>query len=108
MLVDSAGQVATTDKEADLMIMEYFANIEDAELMDENALRTKYNERMHHDIDGTELDTACLPHAGLVAGMFARVKRRKAPGKDDIHGDLLRICPRSAARHYGPIMFKTS
>eukprot|EP00959_Pyramimonas_sp_CCMP1952_P127943 2675576-Pyramimonas_sp.AAC.1 len=71
-------------------------------------LKRIYNQRLHHDPEATDIDPRPLPSPSVAGGMFAKAKRRSAPGQGGISGDTPRRCPRELARHLRPIYLKTS
>ena len=55
-----------------------------------------------------QIDAAMVPDVTQVAMMFSKVPRRKAAGQDQISSDIISQFPGEVARHYSPIMAKTS
>eukprot|EP00959_Pyramimonas_sp_CCMP1952_P000512 9812-Pyramimonas_sp.AAC.1 len=67
-----------------------------------------YNKRLHHSLLSDHLLLDLVPVPSRVGRLFRGVKRRKAPGQDQMSGDLLTAHPAALARHYAPIFVKTS
>ena len=95
----------TSVEDESKVVTEFFADAEDAEIMDENGIRDFYNSFLNYDFV-KEVDPLLLPDITKVSTMISKISKRKASGRDQVSTDVVSMMPKEVARHYAPIMLK--
>eukprot|EP00959_Pyramimonas_sp_CCMP1952_P433573 9079420-Pyramimonas_sp.AAC.1 len=72
MLQGRGGALATSTEEADKIVLDHFAAIEDAVVMDVSQLAQGYNARLHHSPEEVDLDPQLVISRAQVASLFSQ------------------------------------